>query len=112
MVIRLCGNEYFAFISVTTIMLGFGTGFHFYLIGLCVVSFFTTYFSRDKNPKKSVIWVGLSLAIYLTLYFVTKFNTPYYAIDEWLEATLFTIHAVLVFVFVASYLVVFLHYNR
>ena len=106
----LCGNEYFAFISVTTIMLGFGTGFHFYLIGLCVVSFFTTYFSRDKNPKKSVIWVGLSLAIYLTLYFVTKFNAPYYTIDEWLEATLFTIHAVLVFVFVASYLVVFLHY--
>lgn len=106
----LCGNEYFAFISVTTIMLGFGTGFHFYLIGLCVVSFFTTYFSRDKNPKKSVIWVGLSLAIYLTLYFITKFNAPYYTIDEWLEATLFTIHAVLVFVFVASYLVVFLHY--
>ena len=106
----LCGNEYFAFISVTTIMLGFGTGFHFYLIGLCVVSFFTTYFSKDKNSKKSVIWVGLSLAIYLTLYFITKFNTPYYTIDEWLEITLFTIHAVLVFVFVASYLVVFLDY--
>ena len=106
----LCGNEYFAFISVTTIMLGFGTGFHFYLISLCVVSFFTTYFSKDENPKKSVIWVGLSLAIYLTLYFVTKFNAPYYTIDEWLEATLFTIHAVLVFVFVASYLIVFLRY--
>ena len=106
----LCGNEYFAFISVATIMLGFGTGFHFYLIGLCVVSFFTTYFSKDKNSKKSVIWVGLSLAIYLTLYFVTKFNTPYYTIDKWLEVTLFTIHAVLVFVFVASYLVVFLDY--
>ena len=106
----LCGNEYLAFVSVTTIMLGFGTGFHFYLIGLCVVSFFTTYFSKDKNSKKSIIWVGLSLVVYLTLYFVTKFSEPHYVIDKWLEVTLFTIHAVLVFVFVASYLVVFLHY--
>lgn len=106
-----CGNEYFAFISVTTIMLGFGTGFHFYLIGLCVVSFFTTYFSKAKDIKGSLVWVGLSLAIYFTLYFVTKFNEPHYVIDRWLEVTLFTIHAVVVFAFVAAYLVVFLKYT-
>ena len=44
----ICGNIFFAFVSVTTVMLGFSTGFHFYLIGLCVVSFFTTYFSKEK----------------------------------------------------------------
>ena len=44
-----CGNLFFGYISVTTIMLGFNTGFHFYLIGLCVVSFFTTYFSKFRN---------------------------------------------------------------
>lgn len=105
-----CGNLFFAFVSVTTIMLGFATGFHFYLIGLCVVSFFTSYFSKNTNLKGSIVWVGLSLTIYLVLYFVTKFNAPYYAIDQWLEITLFTTHAVAVFAFVAAYLVVFLRY--
>lgn len=106
----LCGNEFFAYISVTTIMLGFGTGFHFYLIGLCIVSFFTSYFSKTKDIRGSILWVGLSLAIYLTLFFVTEFNPPYYAIERWLEITLFVTHAVVVFAFVASYLVVFLKY--
>lgn len=106
----LCGNEFFAFISITTIMLGFATGFHFYLIGLCVVSFFTSYFSKSRDIKGSLLWVGLSLVIYLTLYFVTKFNNPYYVIADWLEITLFVTHAVLVFVFIAAYLVVFLKY--
>jgi diguanylate cyclase (GGDEF)-like protein len=105
-----CGNLYFAFISITTIMMGFNTGFHFYLIGLCVVSFFTTYFSKDKHVEKSLIWVGLSLAIYLTLFFVCEFNEPNYVIDKWLEITLFTINAIVVFAFVAAYLVVFLQY--
>ena len=106
----LCGNEFFAYIAVTTVMLGFNTGFHFYLIALCIVSFFTTYFSKTKNLKGSVVWVGLSLAIYLALYFVTKFNAPYYVIDQWLEITLFTTHAIVVFLFIASYLLVFLKY--
>ena len=106
----LCGNVFFAFIITTTLLLGFNSGFHFYLIGLCVVSFFTSYFSKVKDFKGSLVWVGLSLAIYLTLYFVTEFNNPYYVIDEWLERTLFTIHAILVFAFIAAYLVVFVRY--
>ena len=106
----LCGNEFFAFIIVTTIMLGFATGFHFYLIGLCVVSFFTSYFSKAKNIKHSLYWVGLSLIIYLVLYFVTSNKAPYYQIDKWLEMVLFTIHAILVFAFIAIYLVVFMKY--
>ena len=106
----MCGNLYFAYVSVTTIMLGFGTGFHFYLIGLCVVSFFASYFQKKKNIKGSIIWVCLSLAIYLTIYFVTKFNNPYYTIDKWLEITLFTTHAIVVFGLVAAYLLVFIKY--
>ena len=106
----LCGNEFLIFVSVSTIMLGFSSGFHFYLIGLCVVSFFTSYFSKSKSMAGSLAWVGLSLAIYLVLYFVTKYNAPYYVIDQWLEMTLFIIHAILVFLFVATYLVVFLKY--
>ena len=105
-----CGNEFLAFIAVTTVMLGFNTGFHFYLIGLCVVSFFTSYFSRNRGIKGSLVWVGLSLVVYLTLYLVTQYNAPYYTIDKWLEMTLFILHAIMVFVFVAGYLTIFLKY--
>ena len=105
-----CGNQFFIYVSVLTIMLGFNTGFHFYLIGLCVVSFFTSYFSKVRSFKGSLVWVGLSLAIYLTLYFVTKFNAPHYAIEKWLEITLFTVHAIAVFGFISIYLMVFIKY--
>ena len=105
-----CGNEFFAFIAVTTVMLGFSTGFHFYLIGLCIVSFFTSYFSKTKDIRGSIVWAGLSLAIYLTLFFVTEYNAPYYAIEKWLELTLFSTHAFVVFGFIVAYLVVFLKY--
>lgn len=106
----ICGNTFFAFIAVSTILLGFKTGFGFYLIGLCIVSFFTTYFSKSRSVKGSIIWVSLSLAIFLTLYYVTRFNPPYYEIDQWLEMTLFTAHSIGVFAFIAIYLIVFLKY--
>ena len=100
----VCGNQFLAFISVTTIMAGFASGFHFYLIGLCIVSFF------KKSVRGSIIWVGLSLTIYLTLFFITEFNAPYYDIPKWLEMVLFTINAIMVFMFIVCYLVVFLRY--
>ena len=106
----MCGNEFFAFIIVTTVMLGFATGFHFYLIGFCIVSFFTSYFSKSKNIKHSIIWASLSLTIYLTLFFVTEFNAPYYAIEKWLEVTLFTTHAIVVFAIISAFLTVFMKY--
>lgn len=106
----LCGNEFFAFVSVATIMLGFNSGFQLHLIGLCVVSFFTSYFSKGRRIDGSILWVGLSFGIYLTLYFVCQNNPPYYFIDSWMETTLFIIHSLFVFGFVAVYLVIFLKY--
>ena len=106
----ICGNEYFAFVIVTTILLGFNTCFHFYLIGLSVVSFFTSYFTKTHNIKAAVFWAFLSVCIYLTIYFISANRTPTYAIDKWLELTLVTIHIILVFLFVVFYLVVFLKY--
>ena len=106
----LCGNEFFAFIIASTLLIGFNTGFHFYLIGLSVVSFFTAYFSKKNNIKASIIWVGLSIIIYLVLYYVSCYNAPYYAISKWLEITLFTTHVIVVFLFVIFYLVIFIKY--
>ena len=107
----VCGNEFLAFVVVTTIMLGFNTGFHFYIIGLCVVSFFTSYFSKKNNIRNALIWAAMSVVIYLVIYFITRYNNPVFTIDRWLEVTLFTIHAVTVFLFVAYYLLVFLKYT-
>lgn len=105
-----CGNLFFGFIAVTTIMLGFNVGFPFYLIGLCIVSFFTTYFSKSRNIKGSIIWACLSAVIYLTLYLITEFNKPYYVVDKWLEITLFIFHSIVVFLFIAGYMVIFIKY--
>ena len=107
----LCGNEYFAFIIVTTLYLGFGSGFHFYLLGLSVVSFFASYFSKTKNIKGSILWGFLSLAIYLTLYFVTRNRVPTYYVESWLENTFFVLHITLAFIFVCFYLFVFTKYT-
>ena len=41
---------------------------------------------------------------------MTKFNKPYYVVPEWLEITLFTINAVMVFIFILTYLTVFIRY--
>ena len=106
----VCGNEFFVFIIVASAIIGFNTGFHFYLIGLSVVSFFTSYFSKRKSIKTATLWAGLSVMIYLALYFCTTYNPPYYQISKWLEMTLFATHVVVVFLFVVFYLVVFLKY--
>ena len=105
-----CGNEFFAFIITASVILGFATGFYLYLIGLCIVSFFTTYFSTKKKTKNSLIWAGMSVVMCLALYLGTEFNPPYYVISKWLEITLFTTHIIVVFLFVVFYLLIFVKY--
>ena len=107
----LCGNEYFAYIITVTILIGFASGFHLYLIGLSVVSFFATYFSKTKKIYHSLIWAGISVGIYLMLYFITLNNNPQYDIPSWMSATFLAVHIVLAFLFVAFYLVTFTKYS-
>lgn len=106
----LCGNEYFAYIIVTTLLVGFASGFHLYLIGLSVTSFFATYFSKNKRIGGSIVWAAMSIGIYLMLYFVTKYNAPQYVIPDWMQTTFMTLHIVLVFVFASFYLFTFTKY--
>lgn len=107
----LCGNEYFAYIIVTTLLVGFASGFHLYLIGLSVVSFFATYFSKNKRISGSIFWAGLSIGIYLTIYFVSRNNGPQYLIPEYMQVTFMTLHIIVVFLFVTFYLFVFTKYT-
>ena len=107
----LCGNEYFGYIIATTILIGFASGFHLYLIGLGVVSFFATYFSKDKKISHSLIWAGLSIGIYLMLYFVTNSSAPKYMLPNWMQSTFMAMHIVISFLFVAFYLFTFTRYS-
>ena len=107
----LCGNEYFAYIIVTTLLVGFGSGFHLYLIGLSVTSFFATYFSKNKRIGGSIIWAALSIGIYLMLYFVTLNNAPKFVIPAWMQTTFMSLHIVVVFFFVVFYLFTFTKYT-
>ncbi len=106
----ICGNEFLVFMSVSTILSGFETGYFLCIIGIAVVSFFTTYFSKKRNMKNSIIWNGLSLAICLGLFLYCSFNKPYYNLDKWLVVTLFTIHIFVVFIFIVAYLLIILNY--
>ena len=106
----ICGNEFLAFIIFASIILGFETGFHLLLIGLSVVSFFTTYFAKKTSAIESYIWVGLSSIIYVALVLVDHFNAPIFSIDSWLETTLMILHVTIVFVIITAFLTVFLKY--
>ena len=105
-----CGNEFLIFMSAGTITCGFNAGFQLCIIGLCVVSFYTTYFSKKKVIYKSIIWVAISLVLYLILHFYCSFNAPVYNLEKWISVTLYSIHSVAVFGFIASYLVIFVKY--
>ena len=107
----LCGNEYFAYIITTTLLVGFASGFHLYLIGLSVTSFFATYFSKTKKISGSLLWAEISIGIYLMLYFVSNKNGPKYLIPAWMSTTLMTVHIVVVFLFIAFYLFTFTRYS-
>ena len=106
----ICGNEFFVFVSISTILSGFETGYFLCIVGLGIVSFFTTYFTKKRNMKNSIMWNGLSLAICLGLFLYCSFNKPYYELEKWLVVTLFSIHLFVVFAFIVSYLLIILNY--
>ena len=106
----LCGNEYFGYIITTTLLVGFASGFHLYLIGLAVTSFFATYFSKNKKISGSLLWAEISIGLYLMLYFVSNKNGPKYLIPAWMSTTFMTVHIVVVFLFIAFYLFTFTKY--
>ncbi len=106
----LCGNEFLIFMSVSTILSGFETGYFLCIVGIGIVSFFTTYFTKKRDIHNSIIWNCLSLFICLGLFFYCSFNKPYYELDKWLVITLFTIHLVVVFTFIIAYFLIILNY--
>ena len=106
----ICGNAFLAFISIATIYLGFHSGFHLIIIGLATIAFFTAYFSKVRGVKNPLIWSALSIVVYLTLYFITRFVNPVYTIPFWLETTLMVTNILICFLMLTMYLTIFLKY--
>ncbi len=106
-----CGNEILIYMSVASVLVGFDSGFHLCIIGLCVVSFFSNYFAKTKRKlTNSIIWCELSFIICVCLFINANLNDPTYAIDKWLKISLYSIHLVAIFAFIVVYLSTFLNY--
>ena len=108
----ICGNEFLIFMSFGSAMLGFDTGFYLCIIGLCVVSFFTSYFAKSKYKSNSIIWCVLSLMLVLALYIASIYNEPYYIIPNWASTTLSIVHIVTIFGLIVAYLLSFITYAQ
>ncbi len=106
-----CGVEILSYMVIATILCGFDPGFHLCIIGLCIVAFYSSYFS--KKTKMSIlplIWSILSLIIYVTLFFICQRIDFYYHLEYWASSTLFIGHALVVFAFITAYLWAFTRY--
>ena len=105
------GIEIGVFMSLCTVLCGFAPGFHLCLIGLCILVFFSSYFSANgKKVIKPNVW-SIALAVdYLFLYFWCYFNGSVYELSEVFNSILFVGHIIVVFSFTASFLTLFTHY--
>lgn len=107
----ICGNEFLISMSAFTILGGFETGFHLCIIGLCIVSFFTVYFSTIKrNINNAITWTILSFLVYIGIYYYSSSHANYYNLDHWIVVSLFTINAIAAFAFIAAYMIIFTRY--
>lgn len=109
----ICGNEILIYMSIATILLGISVGFYLCIIGVSVVSFFSSYFEKGKAKSKifkSIIWCSLSLIICVFLFIYSAYNAPKYIIPDWTRILLFLFHLVAVFAFIIAYLTTFLNY--
>ena len=103
-----CGAEFFAFVSIMTVLCGFAPGFHLNIISLCILSFFVLYMARKpQSSNKTIRYNIVSIIIYFVLHFYCSFNDPIVDMDKWLTITLYTIHAFILFGFIICCLMTF-----
>ena len=107
----ICGNEILIYMSIASILVGFELGFNLCIIGVCVVSFFSSYFAKGKGKiLKSIIWCVLSFTICVSLFIYSVINGAKYDVDRWAKILLYLFHLAAVFAFIMAYLTTFLNY--
>jgi len=107
----VCGIEITAFMAVSTIVCGYDCGFHLCLIGLCILVFYTGYFSKSRTKIVRPLPISFAfMVIYLFLYFYCKNVKPVVEIEENFQTVLYVIHVLIVFLFVISFLFILITY--
>ena len=105
------GAEITAFMSFATAALGFQAGFHLCLIGLCILAYYSGYFSLyETKIIKPQYWCVLMLVLYIFLFFYCLYNPPMYELPILEKSVLFVSHAVIVFGFITIFLYTFVRY--
>lgn len=103
----LAGIEIAYYMILATILCGYNSGFHLCLAGLCILSFFTVYFSNgSKNLIGAIIWCISMFIGYVFLIIYCRYQNPYYSLGKTFEIVLHIFHAIIVFAFITTYLYV------
>ena len=106
-----CGIEISTYMVIGSITCGFNACFQFCLAGLCIIAFFTAYFSRVKSViKLTIIFCILMCIEYLFTILYSRYNEPVYKLDSPIITTLAIFHTVIVFIFITVYLYIFTKY--
>ncbi len=107
----ITGAEITAFMTFATAACGFQAGFHLCLIGLCILAFYSGYFSINKSRIiKPQYWCLLMFVLYIFLYFYCLYNEPVYNLSILLNSILFVSHLLIVFLFTTIFLYTFVRY--
>jgi len=107
----LSGIEITIYMSVLTILCGFGNGFELCLIGLTILGFYASYFSRLRDSAIKPIPIGLTFMIVYMILFVVSYNvTPICPPSDGLHILLIVSHSSIVFIFIIFFMSVLLRY--
>jgi diguanylate cyclase (GGDEF)-like protein len=105
--------EITAYMVVATILCGYDSGFQLVFIGLCVLVFFASYFSKKAGGIHLIRGLPISIlyaCIFIFLYFYCKHFDPVYPLNPKLSTFFYITHTVAVFVFVITFMIVLIEY--
>ena len=91
--IHLTYITYVASASAATVLMGFQTGIHICLYGMCILLFFVSYFSKKVDNKVKPFPLCIIIILdYIALYFVCSYVDPIYPLSFTARSILFILH--------------------
>lgn len=95
------------YMGVTTVCLGYSSGFHLYVISLIPVIFYTEYMAYQLQSRSiRALWISIALVVfYIVCSSVAIANGAIYSIGHRVQMTIMSVNALTVFSFIISYTV-------
>ena len=113
----LTAIEMLSFFVAATLICGFDSFFHIWLVGLCVLLFFAGYFSKkSQNKIKPMPFAIAAIIAYAFLYIwceVIEMEPYYHGTEAWtksMNATAFMVHMITLFIFLIVFNSAFISY--